>query len=106
VLGAITGAMALGKAGTVDENCNDGSRGGMAVRECSEDAFNAGHSGKALGAVSTGAFIAGAVGLAAGAGLLLLEPSESKRGALIREFPIWSTSLSLEGVEIGVQGRW
>jgi hypothetical protein len=105
VLGAITGAMALGNAGTV-ESCNDGSRGGIAVRECSEEAFNAGHGGQALGAVSTGAFIAGAVGLAAGAGLLLLEPSEPERAASRRWVALGPTSLSLERMELGVQGRW
>ncbi|NUQ78564.1 MAG: hypothetical protein HUU21_33975 [Polyangiaceae bacterium] len=107
VLGAITGAMALGKRGTVYEGCGYGTRAGVPVRECDEEAFKAAHSGQAFGAVSTGAFIAGGVGLALGAGLLLFEPTPSESVWTDKNlFAIGPTSLSLNGMEIGVQGRW
>lgn len=107
VLGAITGAMALGEAGTVDGACKEGSLTGKPVRECDAEAFKAAHSGQALGAVSTGAFIAGGVGLALGAGLLLFEPTPSESVWTDKAlFAIGPTSLSLNGMEIGVQGRW
>jgi len=106
VLGAITGVMVLGRKGAVDEGCIDGSRDGEFARECNDEAFQAGKSAQALGTLSTVAFGVGAVGLAAGAGLLLLEPSEPERKAARRWVAIGPTSLSLERMEIGVQGRW
>lgn len=84
VLGTVTGAMALGKA----------------------EAFNE-HGEQALRDVSTGAFIAGGVGLALGAGLLLFEPKPRESVWTDKDlFAIGPTSLSLHGMEIGVQGRW
>ncbi|MCK6586775.1 MAG: hypothetical protein L6Q76_04225 [Polyangiaceae bacterium] len=106
VLGAITGVMTFDEVGTVNEGCSKRSNGDITVRECGHQAFMAGHGGRAFGAVSTAAFITGAVGLAAGAGLLLLEPSDPERTASRRWFAVGPTSLSLNGMEIGVQGRW
>jgi hypothetical protein len=106
VLGAITGVMVLGRKGAVDEGC-DGPRGIEFARECNTtEAFQAGKGAQALGTLSTVAFGVGAVGLAAGAGLLFLEPSEPERTAARRWVAIGPTSLSLDRMEIGVQGRW
>jgi hypothetical protein len=107
VLGAITGAMVLGRNGDIDMGCED-ARAGESFRECyGDNAFKAAKGAQSLGAVSTAAFTAGAVGLAAGAGLLLLEPSATEPSTASRRWiAIRPTSLSLDRMEVGVEGRW
>lgn len=72
-IGAITGALALGESGVVDDHCQD--KGDHAV--CDEAGVEAGDSLKALGTVSTVGFAVGLVGIGVSATLLLTEPSDA-----------------------------
>lgn len=90
-VGAITGAMVLGKKSVVDNNCD-------AAKRCNQTGYDAANSGRTLGIASTTGFIVGGLGLAAGAWLVLsshpgehtaLIPSAGPTGAgltVIRQF--------------------
>jgi len=66
VIGLITGGMAMGEAGTIEDNCVD--------TLCNQEGLDAADSGQTLAAVSTAGFIIGGIGLAAGTTLWLLAP--------------------------------
>ncbi|MBW2458566.1 MAG: tetratricopeptide repeat protein [Deltaproteobacteria bacterium] len=66
VVGLITGGMAMGEAGTIDDNCVD--------TQCNQTGLDAADSGQTLAAVSTAGFVIGGIGLAAGTVLWLVAP--------------------------------
>lgn len=70
-VGAITGAMVLGKKSLVDNNCD-------AAKRCNQTGVDAAHAGHTLGLVSTTGFIVGAVGVAAGAWLVLSSDKQER----------------------------
>jgi hypothetical protein len=70
-VGAITGAMVLGKKSTVDNNCD-------AAKRCNQTGLDAASSGHTLGIVTTTGFIVGAVGVAAGAWLVLSSDKQER----------------------------
>jgi hypothetical protein len=94
VIGSITGAMVLGKKGTIDDNC-DGTRCNAAGKEAADGA-------QSLGLVSTIGFGVGIVGLATAVVLLVTEakPSSASR--------TWSPLVADRsgGVVLGLERRW
>lgn len=70
VFGAVTGILAMGKHGDLEEKCPDG--------QCPADAQSDIDSYKTMGTLSTVGFIVGGVGVAAGAVLWLTAPKEKR----------------------------
>lgn len=65
-VGAITGLMAIGKSGTVEDHCD------LETRTCAtEEAIDAASAGSSLATISTVSFVVGGLGLGAGAYLIL-----------------------------------
>lgn len=78
-LGAAAGAVAIDADATVREDC------GPRFDACSREGFDAASRGETWAAASTVAFVIGAVGVAAGATVLVLEPSpQGAAGARLR----------------------
>jgi hypothetical protein len=75
VVGTTTGAMAMGKKHTADDNCT-GS-------DCNSVGADAGNSGRTLAAVSTVGFGIGVLGLAAGTVLWFMGATDSERAARV-----------------------
>jgi len=94
VVGSITGALVLGKKGTIDDNCV-GTR-------CNAAGKDAADSAQSLGLVSTIGFGVGIAGLATAAVLLLTEPKSS---ASARP---WAPLVADRngGVVVGLERRW
>jgi hypothetical protein len=94
VVGSITGALVLGKKGTIEDNC-EGTRCNAAGKEAADSA-------KSLGLVSTIGFGVGIAGLATAAVLFLTEP---KSAAAARS---WAPLVADRGggVVVGLQRTW
>jgi hypothetical protein len=92
VVGSITGALVLGKKGTIEDNC-EGTRCNAAGKEAADSA-------KSLGLVSTIGFGVGIAGLATAAVLLLTEPKSAARS--------WTPLVADRsgGVVVGLQRTW
>ncbi|CAN5791000.1 hypothetical protein BH09MYX1_BH09MYX1_47030 [soil metagenome] len=85
ILGAITGGIALGKAGTLKDACTTKNANGAFV--CASDQTDAISSYKTMATVSTVGFIIGGIGIAAGVVMILVAP-KNKEGqvAFIRPY--------------------
>jgi hypothetical protein len=96
IVGSITGAVVLGKKGTIEDNCVETS--------CNAVGKDAADSAHTLGTVSTIGFSVGIVGLAAAAVLLLTEPPKTSAAAA----RAWSPFVAdrRDGVLLGVQRAW
>jgi hypothetical protein len=95
--GTVTGAMVLGKKGTVSENCNGAA--------CNAEGKSAADSGKTLGTVSTVCFGVGLAGAATAVVLLLTEPKgEGSPGARARWAPVVGTD-GASGL-VGARAVW
>jgi hypothetical protein len=94
VVGSITGALVLGKKGTIEDNC-EGTRCNAAGKEAADSA-------KSLGLVSTIGFGVGIAGLATAAVLVLTEP---KSAAAARAWAPLVADRS-GGVVVGLQRAW
>jgi hypothetical protein len=94
IVGSITGAMVLGKKGTIDDNC--------AGTRCNAAGMDAADSAQSLGIVSTIGFSVGIAGLATAAVLFLTEP---KAAAASR---VWTPLVADRsgGVVVGLERRW
>jgi len=69
IVGAVTGGLALGKHGELNDNCNDAG-------QCAPDQQSTLDSYRTMGTISTVGFIAGGVLAAAGTVLLIVAPSD------------------------------
>ena len=67
-VGGVTGALALGKKGTVSDHCD------VDAHRCDSEGKDAVDAGQTLGAISTVGFVVGAAGAAAAVVLFLTEP--------------------------------
>jgi len=74
-VGLLGGALALGKKGTLEDNCTPTDEGTLCPNEYEGDL----DAYRAAGAVATVGFIAGALGLGAGAVLLLTAPDPAPK---------------------------
>jgi hypothetical protein len=88
VVGGITGLVALGKHGTLSDECPDG--------KCTSDKQSDVDSYKTMGTISTVSFIVGGVGLAAGALLWFTSPKKSAS----RDAGRWATLTPAKGVSM------
>jgi hypothetical protein len=88
VVGGITGLVALGKHGTLSDECPDG--------KCTSDKQSDVDSYKTMGTISTVSFIVGGVGLAAGAVLWFTSPKKTAS----RDGHRWATLTPARGVSM------
>lgn len=94
VVGAITGAIALGKAGDLKDKCN-------ADKACPPTESDNVDSYKSMGTISTVGFIVAGVGGAAGLVLLLTAPKDSSTGSNAgSRYATVSTNRKREGVSM------
>jgi hypothetical protein len=94
VAGSVTGAMVLGKKGTVSDNCVGAA--------CSAEGKSAADSGKSLATASTVCFGVGLAGAAAAVVLLVTEPkADAARAA-------WRPVVGADGASgwVGARGSW
>jgi len=94
VVGAVTGVLALDRAGTVEERCTPDL-------VCDREGFDAARSGSTLSLVSTITIAAGSAALVGGAALYLLAPRAAKSTGGVRMTPTASrdgAGLSIRGV--------
>jgi hypothetical protein len=104
-VGAITGGLALGKKGTIQQDCKINGATGVAV--CNAAGFDAGNSVGTLGGASTGTFIVGALALGAAVGLFIASPSAPKpASALAPRAEIAVLSAGPGGVVLGLKGAF
>jgi hypothetical protein len=89
LVGSITGGLAIGEKGTVDDNC-DGPA-------CNQEGKDAADAVKDLGLVSTIGFVAGGAALATGVVLVLTAPDEA---------PSASARVRLHGTGLEIGGVW
>jgi hypothetical protein len=94
--GLVTGAVALSAKNTVQNGCDP-------LKNCSDDAVEAGDRGKMAANISTVAFTVGLVGTAAGVFVLLMNKSDGKTAAPARA-PVEATLIP-GGAFVSVQGR-
>jgi hypothetical protein len=98
VVGSITGALVLGKKGTIEDNCTD-----TRCNAAGKDAADSAHS---LGLVSTIGFGVGIAGLATAAVLFFTEPKASASASASTRS--WSPLIADRngGVVVGFEEKW
>lgn len=99
VAGGITGALAMSKHSSLNNDCPDG--------KCPADKKSAVDSYKTMGTISTVGFIVGGVALAGGAVLFFTAPKE-KKTAFVRPLlaPTVGEAGTLGGATVGAVGRF
>jgi hypothetical protein len=103
LVGAITGGLALGKKGTIEEHCKDTGSGDRFA--CDPEGKAAADSGQSLALVSSIGFGVGLAGVAAGAVLFFTAPSSPKPEAAKR----WikpDVAVGPSGGFVGVRGAF
>lgn len=102
VFGAVTGVLALGKHGDLEDRCVDG--------KCPSDVGGDVDSYKTMGLLSTVGFIVGGVGLAGGAVLWFTAPKEKRTGFRTVTTKTAATDFSwqpyVSGAGGGISGRF
>jgi hypothetical protein len=88
-VGAITGAMALGKKSTADDQCNS------STHVCSAEGRDAASAGRTLAVVSTVGWIAGAIGVGTGVYFILTGSPKHAQTALVTEITPLGAGLRL-----------
>lgn len=86
-VGAVTGAMALGKKVTISAHCDD-------TKACDGEGIDAVSSAKTLSTVSTVAFAVGAIGVGTGLYIVLTQREDSRSSG---ETGLWFTALPAGG---------
>jgi hypothetical protein len=101
-IGAITGALALGERGVVNDHCRD--EGDRAV--CDEAGVEAGDSLKGLGTVSTVSFAVGLVGVGVAVTLLVTEESDPGAGSAGGRRLVAGLGAIGSGAGVALRGSW
>ncbi|WP_437275394.1 hypothetical protein WME90_29575 [Sorangium sp. So ce375] len=106
-LGGITGALVLGKKGTIDEHCGSGIHAAD-PKACDTTGRDAGNSANTLATVSTIGFAVGLAGAGTALVLFLTEPKTAPQA--VTASPRWISAGVLEagpeGAVFGARGRF
>ncbi|KYG02810.1 hypothetical protein BE21_54305 [Sorangium cellulosum] len=107
VLGGVTGALVLGKKGTIDEHCGSGIQTAD-PKACDTTGSDAGISAITLASVSTIGFAVGLAGLGTAAVLYLTEakPTTPAASASSRWISAGVLEAGPEGAVVGARGRF